>query len=136
MYYMYVLSFPQSPSLFPSLSISTLSYCIPLLLLCCSLLTPPILSLLRSLLLHPPFHLYTLFLFSTLPTSAPLCPPFSLPPSSPPPRNSVPNTGFYPNDPLWDGDGCTASSAYCNCSFNNPPYFTKQLPSILATFYT
>ena len=34
---------------------------------------------------------------------------------------------FYPNDPLWDGDGCTASSTCC--SFNNPPYFTKQLPS-------
>ena len=34
---------------------------------------------------------------------------------------------FYSNDPLWDGDGCTASSTYC--SFNNPPYFTKQLPS-------
>ena len=31
---------------------------------------------------------------------------------------------FYPDDPLWDGDGCTANS-----SFNNPPYFTKQLPS-------
>ena len=34
---------------------------------------------------------------------------------------------FYPNDPLWDGDGCTASSTCC--AFNNPPYFTKQLPS-------
>ena len=34
---------------------------------------------------------------------------------------------FYPDDPLWDGDGCTASSTCC--SFNNPPYFTKQLPS-------
>lgn len=35
--------------------------------------------------------------------------------------------GFYPEDPLWDGDGCTATSTCC--SFNNPPYFTKQLPS-------
>ena len=35
--------------------------------------------------------------------------------------------GFYPDDPLWDGDGCTAASTCC--SFNNPPYFTKQLPS-------
>ena len=33
-----------------------------------------------------------------------------------------------PNDPLWDGDGCTAATSKC-CSFNNPPYFTKQLPS-------
>ena len=32
---------------------------------------------------------------------------------------------FFPDDPLWDGDGCTASSTCC--SFNNPPYFTKQL---------
>ena len=35
--------------------------------------------------------------------------------------------GFYPDDPLWDGDGCTSKSTCC--SFNNPPYFTKQLPS-------
>ena len=34
---------------------------------------------------------------------------------------------LYPDDPLWDGDGCTANSTCC--SFNNPPYFTKQLPS-------
>ena len=34
---------------------------------------------------------------------------------------------FFPDDPLWDGDGCTANSTCC--SFNNPPYFTKQLPS-------
>ena len=34
---------------------------------------------------------------------------------------------FHSDDPLWDGDGCTASSTCC--SFNNPPYFTKQLPS-------
>ena len=33
---------------------------------------------------------------------------------------------FYPDDPLWDGDGCTGNSTCC--SFNNPPYFTKQLP--------
>ena len=42
------------------------------------------------------------------------------------PRESIITT-FYPDDPLWDGDGCTASSTCC--SFNNPPYFTKQLPS-------
>ena len=34
---------------------------------------------------------------------------------------------FYPDDPLWDGEGCSSSSSCC--SFNNPPYFTKQLPS-------
>ena len=36
-------------------------------------------------------------------------------------------SGFHPNDPLWDGEGCSSSSSCC--SFNNPPYFTKQLPS-------
>ena len=34
---------------------------------------------------------------------------------------------FYPEDPLWDGQGCSSSSTCC--SFTNPPYFTKQLPS-------
>ena len=34
---------------------------------------------------------------------------------------------FYSNDPLWDGEGCSSSSSCC--SFNNPPYFTKQLSS-------
>ena len=34
---------------------------------------------------------------------------------------------FHSDDPIWDGDGCTASSTCC--SFNNPPYFTKQLPN-------
>ena len=34
---------------------------------------------------------------------------------------------LYPEDPLWDGEGCSSSSSCC--SFNNPPYFTKQLPS-------
>ena len=34
---------------------------------------------------------------------------------------------FYPDDPLWDGAGC-ASNSTC-CSFNNPPWFNKQLPS-------
>ena len=41
--------------------------------------------------------------------------------------NSGSTTGFHPNDPLWDGEGCSSSSSCC--SFNNPPYFTKQLPS-------
>ena len=34
---------------------------------------------------------------------------------------------FHSDDPLWDGRDC-ASRSTC-CSFNNPPYFTKQLPS-------
>ena len=42
------------------------------------------------------------------------------------PRNLI-YRKFHSNDPLWDGDGCTAHSTCC--SFNNPPYFTKQLPS-------
>ena len=41
--------------------------------------------------------------------------------------NSRAYTRFLPDDPLWDGYGCIASSTCC--SFNNPPYFTKQLPS-------
>ena len=41
------------------------------------------------------------------------------------PSRSV--NGFFPDDPLWDGEGCSASSTCC--SFNSPPYFTKQLPS-------
>ena len=36
-------------------------------------------------------------------------------------------SGFYPDDPLWDGQNCIATSTCC--SFNSPPYFTKQLPS-------
>ena len=41
--------------------------------------------------------------------------------------NSGGTSGFHPDDPLWDGSGCTTSSSCC--SFNNPPYFTKQLPN-------
>ena len=33
---------------------------------------------------------------------------------------------FYPNDPLWDGQGCGIRSTCC--SFNSPPWFCKQLP--------
>ena len=35
---------------------------------------------------------------------------------------------FYPDDPLWDGDGCGAPNNNC-CSFNSPPWFTVQLPT-------
>ena len=33
---------------------------------------------------------------------------------------------FYPDDPLWNGQGCGGNSTCC--SFNNPPWFCKQLP--------
>ncbi len=33
---------------------------------------------------------------------------------------------FYPDDPLWDGQGCGGPSTCCE--FNNPPWFCKQLP--------
>ena len=34
---------------------------------------------------------------------------------------------FY-DEPLWDGDGCFLEGNNC-CTFNNPPYFTRQLPT-------
>ena len=35
--------------------------------------------------------------------------------------------GFlYPNDPLWNVQGCGSASTCCQ--FNNPPWFCKQLP--------
>ena len=34
---------------------------------------------------------------------------------------------FYPNDPLWDGQGCGRLNTCC--SFNSPPWFMKELPS-------
>ena len=33
---------------------------------------------------------------------------------------------FYPDDPLWDGQDC-GSNPTC-CTYNNPPWFCKQLP--------
>ena len=33
---------------------------------------------------------------------------------------------LYPDDPLWDGQWCGQNSTCC--SFNNPPWFCKQLP--------
>ena len=35
-------------------------------------------------------------------------------------------THVYTDDPLWDGHGCIPSNPCC--SFNNPPWFYKQLP--------
>ena len=37
------------------------------------------------------------------------------------------NATLYSNDVLWDGQGCTSSSTCCQ--FNNPPWFTKSLPT-------
>ena len=37
------------------------------------------------------------------------------------------SNNIYPDDPLWDGRGCGPTSTCC--SFNNPPWFSKQLPS-------
>ena len=34
---------------------------------------------------------------------------------------------FYPDDPLWDGQGCGRLNTCC--SFNRPPWFMKQLPA-------
>ena len=34
---------------------------------------------------------------------------------------------FYETDPLWDGQGCSEDSECC--SFNNPPWFCRQLDS-------
>ena len=34
---------------------------------------------------------------------------------------------FYPDDPLWDGEGCGLQNTCC--SFNNPPWFMKDLSS-------
>ena len=39
-------------------------------------------------------------------------------------RNSIRFT-FFPDDPLWDGEGCGPISTCCE--FNNPPWFCKQL---------
>ena len=36
------------------------------------------------------------------------------------------NNVFH-DDPLWDGDGCPEGNSCC--TFNNPPYFTRQLPA-------
>ena len=43
-------------------------------------------------------------------------------------RQIASNSTFFADDPLWDGAGC-ASTSMC-CSFNNPPWFHKKLPSV------
>ena len=39
---------------------------------------------------------------------------------------NVTSTDFYPDDPLWDGAGCSGTSTCCE--FNNPPWFCQTLP--------
>ena len=39
---------------------------------------------------------------------------------------NAPANLFHADDPLWDGAGCGSQSTCC--SFNNPPWFYKQLP--------
>ena len=38
-----------------------------------------------------------------------------------------PSGHFFAGDPLFDGQGCGSTSTCC--SFNNPPWFSKQLPT-------
>ena len=42
------------------------------------------------------------------------------------PTGQISRHTFYPDDPLWDGEGCGPTSACC--TFNNPPWFCKHLP--------
>ena len=39
---------------------------------------------------------------------------------------SFSHTTYYPDDPLWDGEGCGSISSCCE--FNSPPWFCKELP--------
>ena len=43
-----------------------------------------------------------------------------------PPGQRVDDHTFHADDPLWDGQGCGPTSTCC--TFNNPPWFCKQLP--------
>ena len=43
-----------------------------------------------------------------------------------PPDQQFSNEIFYADDPLWDSQGCGPTSTCC--TFNNPPWFCKQLP--------
>ena len=42
-----------------------------------------------------------------------------------PPGQPYEHSVFYPDDPLWDGRGCGPTSTCC--TFNDPPWFCKQL---------
>ena len=85
----------------------------------------------------PRQHIWT-FAGGNTPTRDDVCPCDATIPIAVPPFvggdyfcESGANTGHgnHPHyyDPLWDGRNCTSTSRCC--SFNNPPYFTKQLSS-------
>ena len=40
--------------------------------------------------------------------------------------SSAQSSTFYPNDPLWDGEGCGPGHS-CECELNSPPWFTANL---------
>ena len=40
-------------------------------------------------------------------------------------ERTVDTSTIYADDPLWDGAGCAPQNTCC--SFNNPPWFYKQL---------
>ena len=40
---------------------------------------------------------------------------------------SISSGTFYPNRPMWTGEGCRFNNLQC-CSFNNPPWFYRELP--------
>ena len=40
--------------------------------------------------------------------------------------SNIVDGAFYPDDPLWDGQGCGGTNTCCD--FNNPPWFCRQLP--------
>ena len=47
--------------------------------------------------------------------------------TSPPVCDLNTGAGVFPDDPLWDGEGCGPNTSTC-CEFNNPPWFCKTLP--------
>ncbi|XP_064388377.1 uncharacterized protein LOC135336490 [Halichondria panicea] len=47
--------------------------------------------------------------------------------SGPSSRSAIGPNIFYPDDPLWDGQGCIHGNPCC--SLNNPPWFNKTLPT-------
>ena len=49
-----------------------------------------------------------------------------------PPGVSWRDSMFYADDPLWDGQGCGPLSTCC--TFNNPPWFCRQLPQSTDAF--
>ena len=42
-------------------------------------------------------------------------------------RSPSVNRFYTPSDPLWNGSGCSGRNTCC--TFNNPPWFCKELPA-------